>query len=220
MSLEKFNELKTKFNEQEQKVIKAQSDLAKNENILSALQNELSEIIQRQKTKLEETGELSADEYVELKQQDAGYKARIEYYQALNSELEERLYQAQENLYLIHQQLNEEWGKYLYHQANVMLEALFNEKQAELAQIYGYLAQSKRIEPSSLTGETQEQAVMRYLMEQFEKRIPTDSKLDDELNISTQLLVDFSPKTPAERHKQSLDKTPKGLAALMQNFQH
>lgn len=219
MNLEHLSQLKAKFTEQEKQVIAIQSELTKNGNILQALKNELDEMIQRQKNKLAETGELSADEYVELKQKDAGYKARIEYYQALNTELEEKLYQAKEALYLMREKLKQDRGEYLYHQANAMLETLFNEKQAELAQIYGYLAQSKRIEPSDMMGETQQKAVMRYLFEQFEKRINTESKLDETLTLSSPVLADFSPKSPTQKHLESFNQNPKGFAALFQNLQ-
>ncbi|QIM62905.1 hypothetical protein A1D29_06170 [Pasteurellaceae bacterium Orientalotternb1] len=219
MSLENFNQLKAKFTEQEKHVIAIQSELTKNGNILQALKNELDEMIQRQKNKLAETGELSADEYVELKQKDAGYKARIEYYQALNTELEEKLYQAKDALYLMREKLKQDRGEYLYQQANAMLETLFNDKQAELAQIYGYLAQSKRIEPSYLIGETQQKAVMRYLFEQFEKRINTESKLDEILTLSSPVLADFCPKSPTQKHLESFNQNPKGFAALFQNLQ-
>lgn len=219
MNLEHLSQLKAKFTEQEKHVIAIQSELTKNGNILQALKNELDEMIQRQKNKLAETGELSADEYVELKQKDAGYKARIEYYQALNTELEEKLYQAKEALYLMREKLKQDRGEYLYHQANAMLETLFNEKQAELAQIYGYLAQSKRIEPSDMMGETQQKAVMRYLFEQFEKRINTESKLDETLTLSSPVLADFSPKSPTQKHLESFNQNPKGFAALFQNLQ-
>lgn len=219
MNLENFSQLKAKFTEQEKHVIAIQSELTKNGNILQALKNELDEMIQRQKNKLAETGELSADEYVELKQKDAGYKARIEYYQALNTELEEKLYQAKEALYLMREKLKQDRGEYLYQQANAMLETLFNEKQAELAQIYGYLAQSKRIEPSDMMGETQQKAVMRYLFEQFEKRINTESKLDETLTLSSPVLADFSPKSPTQKHLESFNQNPKGFAALFQNLQ-
>ena len=161
MSLETFNQLKAKFTEKEQQVISIQAELTKNGNILEALQNELSELIQQHKAKLAETGEISADEYVELKNKDAGYKARIEYYQAQKIELEQKIYQAKEELYFIHQDLNNAKSKHLYQQANSLLNDLFAEKETEFSKIYNYLMNSSQIQLNSDIDEPKENAVSR-----------------------------------------------------------
>lgn len=67
MNLENFSQLKAKFTEQEKQVIAIQSELTKNGNILQALKNELDEMIQRQKNKLAETGELDTFSMKETK---------------------------------------------------------------------------------------------------------------------------------------------------------
>lgn len=218
MSLETFNQLKAKFTEKEQLVIAIQAELTKNGNILEALKTELDELIKQHKVKLAETGEINVDEYVGLKNEDAGYKARIEYYQAQKVELELKLYQAKEELYFIHQDLNNAKSRCLHQKANLLLNSLFTEKEAEFNKTYNYLIHSNEIEINQINNETKEQAVMRYLFEQIEKRINKDAKLDDSFIISNELLAGFAPKSPAQKQKESIQQSPKGFYALFQNL--
>lgn len=82
-----------------------------------------------------------------------------------------------------------------------------------------YEVKGDTVEASELMGETQQKAVMRYLFEQFEKRINTESKLDETLTLSSPVLADFSPKSPTQKHLESFNQNPKGFAALFQNLQ-
>lgn len=217
MSLETFNQYKADFLTAEKPALAIQAELTKNGNILEALRNELDELIKRHKAKLAETGEISADEYVELKQQDAGYKARIEYYSAMQEELEENLYQAQEKLFSIRRQASKPRGEYLFQEANnLFLEVIQNNKEA-FDKIFCYLSKSGKFKNENLSLENQ---VLEHLKYMLFNNIDSNKQLESELRLSSEALSNFTPRRPTETHRIQTENANKktGLSALFENL--
>ena len=90
-----LEQLQTTFQQQrkgylnrEKEVLELTAEKQQTESTFSAFKNELAELIANAQTKLTAAESLTADDYVALKNADSGLKARIEYYQALNEEID------------------------------------------------------------------------------------------------------------------------------------
>lgn len=93
-----FEQKKADYLAKEPQLIALEAEKTKSENMKTALENELQEIIEKTKSALSAAKVLSADEYAELKTADFNIKSKIEYYQAVIEEQDEKIYQFKENL--------------------------------------------------------------------------------------------------------------------------
>lgn len=179
MTLETFNQQKAKFHEQEKAVLAIQTELDKAKNILEALQNEKAEFVARQKTNLANIGTLSADEYVEIKNKNSGLQARIEYYQALIVDLENKCYAEQEILFQQQNELKQIRRIILLEKAEVLFNQFIEQNKENLAEIYTYLFYSGKFKQNkNLTDESEEQAILAYLTENIMARIEKEQPLE------------------------------------------
>lgn len=216
MTLETFNEQKAKFHEQEKVVNNAKAELNKAEAILEALKNEREQFIHAQKAKLADIGTISADEYVELKNKDSGLQARIEYYQALIVDLENKCYDSQEKLYSIQKQLRQKRKEVFIQQAEKLFTDVMTENREKWQEIFALFSYSGHFKQDrSLTDKTEEQAILEYLSDKFVDRIPTDGKIAEEWQIYSVQLEGFAPKSPIKMHHDKFKEQPKGLADLI-----
>ncbi|TCT13719.1 hypothetical protein EDC51_1115 [Bibersteinia trehalosi] len=216
MTLEKFNEQKAKFHEQEKAVIAVQAELDKAKAILEALENERAEFLQNQKAKLTDVSTLSADEYVELKNKDSGLKARIEYYQALIVDLENKRYDTQETLFQTQTELKRERTSIFIKSAEKQFTDLIEETRGKWQEIFTLLRYSGHFKQNpALSTKTEEQAILEYLSEKVLDAIPTDGTIAEEWKIHSEQLNEFMPKTPAKKHAENHQEQPKGLADLI-----
>ncbi|KMK50521.1 hypothetical protein RO21_11310 [[Actinobacillus] muris] len=221
MNIEKFNQEKAVFQQQEQTIIQIQSQFEQNKRILEALQNEQSEIIQRSKDKLANNQMLSVDEYVELKQTDTGLKARIEYYQALNQDLEYQLADSKQSLIKIQNHLKHIRAAIFKNKAQTLMQALFSENKKALSEIFMYLDGSDEFNPTSYDEITKEQKILRFMGEQFKGYIAKNAPMPDEYRLSSALLSDSDKlATPAQLHKQAIARSQQttGLTGLIQQL--
>ncbi|MDD0823095.1 hypothetical protein PTQ27_01225 [Mannheimia sp. AT1] len=216
MQLEKFNEQKAKFHEQEKAVLAIQTELDKAKNILEALKNEKAEFVARQKEKLAEVGTLSADEYVELKNKNSGLDARIEYYQAILVDLENKLYDEKEEMFSIQAEAKRIRSHIFIEQAEQLFSEIMEENQAKLAEIWACLEHSGTINPTQYTGNaTQSDLILHHLVEKFKSAMPKEGNISEEYKLYSSTLTGFTPKSPLAKQKEDRMEKPKGLSALI-----
>lgn len=219
MTLEQFNEQKAKFHEQEEAVLAVQTELNKAKNILEALKNEKAEFVARQKEILADNGTLSADEYVELKNKNSGLEARVEYYQALIVDLENKLYSEQDALLGQQWKLKQIRGKILSNKAEVLFNEFIQQNKDTLAEIYSCLLHTGEFKQNrNFTELTEEQAIIKYLKQKIAAQIKTDFPLDNELKLYSAQLANFKPKMPTALHKEKFLAPKTGLAELINNL--
>lgn len=212
----KFDALKGDFHAQETAVEARQKEQTKNANILEALKQELSELLQRTQGKLERGETLTADEYVELKQSDTGLKARIEYYEALAEDLENLAYNERKKLFDIQQQLIEIRSEICDLQASKRIKA-FNDKNAkELAEIFALLFLTGKYTAPPDAEMTDQEATLLHLEKAIGDFIYISYRkfMPEKLKLYSPHLNGFQPKRPTQIHLEQFE-AQKGLAGLL-----
>lgn len=220
MSMEIFNQHKAKFHEQEQVIVKVQAEISKNDNILKALKNELNEIISRSKEKMANNQMLSADEYVELKQQDSGLKARIEYYEALAHDLTAKLETEKEVLATLKDKLEHIRRGIFNTKAEEIMQSIFATHQKELSQLYMYLKHSYEFPLNEhLVVLDKQQEILAFICDKMKNHINTDEAIPAEFSLYSVHLANYEAKSPARKHREAHTETAKnGLNHLINNL--
>lgn len=212
----KFDTLKGDFHAQETAVEARQKEQTKNANILEALKQELSDLLQRTQSKLEQGETLTADEYVELKQSDTSLKARIEYYEALAEDLENLVYNERKKLFDIQQELIIIRSRICDLQASERIQK-FNEKNAqELAEIFALLFLTGKYTAPPDSEITDQESTLLYLEKAIGDFIYISYRkfMPEKLKLSSPHLSEFEPKRPTQIHLEQFE-APKGLAGLL-----
>ncbi|MBS6672811.1 MAG: hypothetical protein KH259_01635 [Haemophilus paraphrohaemolyticus] len=209
-----FNAVKETFNTQEKAVAARMGEQAKNLNILAALKQELSELLDRTKGKLERGETLTADEYVELKQSDTGLKARIEYYGAVAEDFESIVYNEQKKLFDIQQELVLIRAKICDLQATEKLKLFIDKNQKELSELFSLLWFTGKYQPHPYSEETTEQVVISHLQKELFKNSALDLTTPSGLLVASDYIANFEPKRPTQIHMEQF-QPPKGLARLL-----
>lgn len=186
--------------------------------ILEALQNERAEYIARQKEKLANTGEMSADEYVELRNKESGLNARIEYYTALLVDIDEKVYQAKENLHNLQRDLIFIRGKIFKEKANKLLEEIISREKDDLGNLFTYLYLSGNFDSISFTEETKEEKTLDFIKNKISEQIPTDKAVNIHYSAFVEQLKGFEPKSPMKKHRESFEPKKQGLSELLNNL--
>ncbi|MDP0025779.1 hypothetical protein Q7301_02480 [Glaesserella parasuis] len=93
---QKFHQKKAEFEQETTKFTALKAEKEKTEKTISAFENELQEAIAKTEKGLIASGEISEDEYIDLRNQTTGLKARIEYQQAKLEDLQEKIHQQAE----------------------------------------------------------------------------------------------------------------------------
>lgn len=186
--------------------------------ILEALQNEKEEYIARQKEKLASTGEMTADEYVELRNKETGLNARIEYYTALLVDLDEKLYQSQEKLHDLQRDLKFIRSGILFDKANELLQEIIEREKEHLSDLFTLLHLSDKMEPHPASNETEKDKILSFIKSSIIQQINTDKPLDTEYSVHSEQLKGFVWKSPARKHREKFEPKKTGLEQLLNNL--
>lgn len=213
--LERFNTKKAEMQEYAKSVQLVIDEQNKTKAILEALQNEKAEYIARQKEKFATTGEMSADEYVELRNKESGLNARIEYYTALLVDIDDKVYQAKEELYKLQQSLIVIRSNILEEKANRLLEEIIAREKDNLGDLFTFLYLAGKINPNPLTRETKETKIIDFIKDKIGNNIPNNKPLNTEYVIYSEQLKGFEPKRPTQKHRESFEPKKQGLADLI-----
>lgn len=218
---EKFDHLKTKMTVQEKVIEELLIKKEKNLELLNAFRNEKSEMLATIKKQQEKGETLTADQYVEARNASTGLKARIEYHEAYNDDLENSIYDEKESLLnlrreaaIIRSELAERMAKQKFtdfcQKHNSELQEIFN--LFCITNNYGgYIRSLDHYEPVS-------KAVKDHLRNLFDEVFENNYSVPEPLSIHSSYLDDFEEIRPTKKHKERLIKTETGLKALIDNL--
>lgn len=217
-----FTKRKNDYLAKEKQLIALEAEKTKAENMKTALENELAQILEKTKGALNTPQMLSPDEYAELKSADFNVKAKIEYYQALIEEQDEKIYQYKATL---HTERNELLAckKRLY--SALYDEALetFKEKHGNaLTELLALLRNSSQMDESIYYGEELEKFAINKLFSDLGKAVNQYATIP-EYNVKN-LTPNFSPKRPTQLHQERVLREqgklePKGFEKLIKNLE-
>lgn len=213
-----FDTLKGSFQTQENVVEARYKEQTKNANILEALKQELSELLQRTQGKLERGETLTADEYVELKQSDTGLKARIEYYQALAEDFECLVYNERKKLFDIQQQMNVIRSQIFSQEGVSKLKEFAKNNQEILDEIFTLIYFSNKFSVNANPHLGKEESILTFMQSYITANINRSPKPPVEFSLHSKFLAEFTAKRPTEIHKASFKNEPQGLSKLLKNL--
>lgn len=213
-----FYQQKEQYLKEKQVLDNLLKEKVKTLNIIAALQQDLEEQVNKAVQKLATENTLfSSDEYVSLKQEETGIKARIEYYNAYLEELDKQIYQEKENLYGQLNKVTKARQKYFLAKFNELF-ATFSETEKEtLSKLYIFIKYSGKVAADSYIDGykgTLEYAAKDYLLESISRLIDTEIPLDEEFNLP--IFVNSSElKTPSQKHLENFNEEEKGFKKLI-----
>lgn len=191
------------------------AEKTQNSNILSALQNELTDHLQNAGNIFSNKDKpLSVEEYLDIRNGSSGIKARIEYYEAYGEELDKKLYEQGENAYKENQKLREIRKNICGIKGYLHLNSFIKQHSAELSEILMYFSYSGDFEPTQYDETTREQKAFSAMQKRIFQHL-TPKPISKEL---ASLALDFTPKSVMTKHKESFNKEAKGFDKLLNNL--
>ncbi len=216
--LTEFTQQKNIYLQEKQKLDDLTTEKQKTENVIQALHNEIEELMQKSKESITQQNDLSMETFIELKQENAGLKARLEYYQAFIEELDGKIYEQKEKLFSIHKKLQFMRSEMIYPQAVAELDQLIAENKEKLGKIYRYFVLSGKFDVDPFyTDLTAEDKTKDFITKQIKQAINTDFTIDEQYSIPRFIHQD-EIKSPIKKHQESFDNTPKGFQKLINNL--
>ncbi|HDR1003338.1 TPA: hypothetical protein ACY37E_001214 [Pasteurella multocida] len=215
--LTEFTQQKNIYLQEKQILDDLIAEKQKAESVIQALHNEIEELMQKSKESLTQQNGLSMETFIELKQENAGLKARLEYYQATIEELDCKIYAQKEKIFFTFNQLKTMRSAIIYPQAITALEQLIAQNKEKISEIYCYLELSDEFTPSLYSDESTEDKVKTFITNQIKQAINTDFTIDEQYSIPRFIHKD-EIKSPIKKHQESFDNTPKGFQKLIHNL--
>lgn len=213
---QKFTALKERFSEQEQIIKNKLNEQEKISKLLKAFREEANELISRTKTKMENGETLTVDEYVEFKHADSGLKARIEYYEAVGNDLNNEIYLLKESLFILQRDMKAVRSEITEKIATQKLDKFISDNQTLLGELFSLLYYSEKFKPNELSFEEESDLIINHLKQKIGSAIPKNYNIEESLNTSSSLLLDFELKTPIKKHREKFTSTKnKGLNELL-----
>ncbi|HDR1459676.1 TPA: hypothetical protein QB433_002127, partial [Pasteurella multocida] len=154
--LTEFTQQKNIYLQEKQKLDDLTTEKQKTENVIQALHNEIEELMQKSKESLTQQNGLSMETFIELKQENAGLKARLEYYQATIEEFDCKIDAQKEKIFFTFNQLKTMRSAIIYPQAITALEQLIARNKEKLSEIYRYFELSDEFTPAPYSDESAE----------------------------------------------------------------
>lgn len=199
-----FLQKKTDYLAKEKQLNALDAEKTKAESMKCALELELDEIIAKTKEALSASKILTADEYAELKTADFNVKAKIEYYQAVSEELEEKIY-------ILKESLHDERNKVLLAR-RLLCSEIFKEKfklfseeqQGAINELFSFIRYSD-LKSNPYETRSSEELAINAFKSHLVKLINTDEELPNEFYFKN-LTPNFEPKTPMRRHRERVEK--------------
>lgn len=218
---QKFHQKKAEFEQETAKFTTLKAEKEKTEKTISAFENELKEAMAKTEKGLIASGEISEEEYIDLRNQTTGLKARIEYQQAKLEDLQEKIYQQAEVI------RSKRWEVVYARQAifaqniDADFKKWLEENKSVLNDFFTRFYYSGKF---SATGSTWnenyigvEEYVMKHIISKISSSISENYQIDEKLHIPDPTR-NFTFKTPGQIHKERFNETPKGFDKLLNNL--
>ncbi|MDH2997858.1 hypothetical protein A1D22_00720 [Pasteurellaceae bacterium LFhippo2] len=201
--------------EQESAIFKdLQAEQTKTKKILEALEGDLSSVIAKTKDGLIDASGLTVDEYVDLKNQTTGLKARIEYYKALLEEIEIKIYKPAEKVRIEVGKLQEIRKQICSVKAENSLTEFVNKNSELLTEIYTNFKFSGKFQVGNSNNTTIEEQILNHIKAKFADNINYIADIENGLSIQNPV-ASFEFRSPMQNHVLSFDKSPKGFERLI-----
>lgn len=219
---QKFHQKKAEFEQETAKFTALKAEKEKTEKTISAFQNELKEAIAKTEKGLIASGEISEEEYIDLRNQTTGLKARIEYQQAKLEDLQEKIHQQAEVTQAKQNEAIRARNAVFSQHAKENFQKWLAENKATLNKFftdfyYSGIFISQENHWKGIFSSSEEQ-IIEYMMNNIKEIIPYICPIAPNLFINSPL-SESDVRTPMQKHKESFDKAPKGFEKLLGNLQ-
>ncbi|KAE9531839.1 hypothetical protein A1D25_01745 [Ursidibacter arcticus] len=218
---QQFKQKKEEFEKEAAKFTDLKAEKEKTEKIISAFKNELQEAISKTEKGLIASGEFSEDEYIEIRNQTTGLKARIEYQQAKLEDLQEKIYQQAEVI-------RSKRGEVIFTRQAIFAQNIdadfkkwLEENKSVLDDFFTRFYYSGKFTATGSTWNDDyigvEEYVMKHIISKISSSISENYQIDEKLQIPDPTR-NFTFKTPGQIHKEKFDKNEKGFGKLLNNL--
>ncbi len=213
--LDEFNSQKTALITLNGELKELEGKQIKNNAILSAIEGEFESELAGIKAKFEQAQELTIDDYTETQKLKAELKSRIDFFNAVNEELEEKIYLKREQIFTAHKCLHEMRKQLFMFYGETLIDEFIQQHQEQIklfkTLIVTYAGYNEK------TGKEDEGKFNELLKEKlaiFDIEIPSEFTLP-----ALALPTDWKPKSPMQKHTDSfLPLQEKGFKRLLNNI--
>ncbi|MDC2825477.1 hypothetical protein PHA51_05425 [Rodentibacter pneumotropicus] len=184
---------------------------AKNNATIAAVRHEFETEIAKIKAKFETESELTLDDYSATQKLKAELKSRVDFFTALNEDLEQKLYDKREEVYTAKQDFLT-FRKQIYRfTAEALIDEFMAQNKAKIALFKGLFVQSGEYNPQ--TGRDSHDEFNDFIIKKFNVALTTP----EELKLPPlALAADWKPKTPTQKHVERFQvQEEKGLKRLL-----
>ncbi|WP_426876821.1 hypothetical protein [Glaesserella parasuis] len=218
---QKFHQKKAEFEQETAKFTVLKAEKEKTEKTISAFENELQEAIAKTEKGLIASGEISEDEYIDLRNQTTGLKARIEYQQAKLEDLQEKIHQQADVIRSKRYEVVYARQAIFAQNIDADFEKWLEENKSVLNDFFARFYYSGKF---SATGNSLhenyisvEEYVKKHIISKIASSISENYQIDEKLHIPDPTR-NFTFKTPGQIHKEKFNGTPKGFNKLLNNL--
>lgn len=214
----KLTALLGEFNDKKAALIALSDELStlerkqvKNNATIAAVRHEFETEIAKIKAKFETESELSLDDYSATQKLKAELKSRVDFFTALNEDLEQKLYDKREEVYTAKQDFLT-FRKQIYRfTAKALIDEFMAQNKAKIALFKGLFVQSGEYDP--LTEKDGHDEFNALIIKKFNVELTTPEELKLPL---LALAADWKPKTPTQKHVERFQvQEEKGLKRLL-----
>ncbi|WP_386692518.1 MULTISPECIES: hypothetical protein [unclassified Lonepinella] len=219
-----FQKKKADYLAKESKLKGLESEKAKAEEMKAALENELQEIADKTQTAIDADKFLTADQYAEMKSADFNLKAKIDYYQAVIEEVEDKLYKFKTELHYERSNiLNLRVG--LFREIiHTLIEDFKRSHGAELSKIFAIYAKSGLTNINSYSPKDPIIQELDNFMDIVREFINISAPIDENFTVKN-LIYDFkAPSIIKLHHDKTLEEMgiltpePRGFKKLINDL--
>lgn len=219
---EKLTALLNEFNRQKATLIALDDELtelegkkAKNNATLSAVEGEFASEFAGIKAKFEQAHELNIDEYTETKKLKAEFESLIDFFKAVEEELEEKINSKREQTYTAQTNLTNTRKRLFMFYGEALINEFIQQHQTEIKLFRSLILDCADYD--EITGREDESTFNKLLTQKLAK---LDIAPPAEFNLPTLTLSDnWKPKTPAQKHIESFQPQKEtGFKRLLNNI--
>ncbi|MBN6075908.1 hypothetical protein HYE60_11800 [Aggregatibacter actinomycetemcomitans] len=219
---EKLTALLGEFDTQKAALISLNSELkelegkqVKNNATLSAVKGEFESELAGIKAKFEQSHELTIDDYTETQKLKAEFKSRIEFFNAIDEELEEKIYLKREQIFTAHKRLDEMRKQLFMFYGEALIDEFIQQHQEQIKLFKTLIV--TYADYNEKTGKKDESKFNKLLTEKLAK---FDIEVPAEFTLPVPALpTDWKPKSPMQKHTDGfLPQQEKGFKRLLNNI--
>lgn len=197
-----FNHQKALLIAFDKKLTELEGKKAKNSATLFAVKGEFESEFAGIKAKFEQAHELSIDDYTETKKLKAEFESRIDFFKAIEEELEEKIDSKREQAYTAQTNLTNTRKRLFMFYGEALINEFIQQHQTEIKLFRSLILDCADYD--EITGKEDESTFNELLTQKLAK---LDIATPAEFNLPTLTLSDnWKPKTPVQKHTESFQQ--------------